>query len=118
MLTGENYDTRPFHQRWNRREDFPRRPLWGGQKTGIGAIEAAVRYSNADIDREFFNQGLTSFSVSSQEFRTFSVALNWYLVRSLRASVQIVRTLADQGPALLAGNNRDTSGLFRLQYCF
>ena len=134
MVTGEPYDSRPFRRRESQRhptleprsaaaEDrFPREPLWRRHKdegeTGIGALELAVRYSNSDIDREFFNLGFTDFTTSSQEFRTLSVAVNWYPVSNLRVTTQVVRTIADQFPATFDSHGRDTSFVFRLQYAF
>ena len=131
MLTGESYDSRPFRQResqhhptlWPRgaqdADPFPLRPLWGPSKStssGFGGLELAIRYSNADIDREFFHLGFTDFNTSSQEFRTFTGAVNWYPVSNLRVTAQVVRTIADQFPAAFDSHGRDTSFLFRLQY--
>jgi hypothetical protein len=88
-----------------------------------------VRYSNGDIDRDFFRFGFTDYTVSSQEFRSFDVAVNWYPFANLKAALQVVRTLADstsrdplggggQGPEELSGQGRDTSLFLRLQYTF
>lgn len=122
MVTGEHYDSRPFMQRELREkmgEYLPGKPLWGMVgKRGFGALEVAVRYSNADIDRRFFGLGLADFATSSQEFRTFTAAVNWYPIINLRVTAEVVRTLADQFPAVFDSHGRDTSFLFRLQYAF
>lgn len=116
MLTGEHYDSRPYLQREGRSGPFPARPLAqsADHPAGIGAWEIAVRYSNADIDRDLFVLGITDYSISSQEFRTFSGAVNWYVSRSARCTFQVVRSIADQDPAAFEGN-RDTSFVFRTQ---
>lgn len=119
MVTGEPYDSRPFRARRGRPGPFPRRPLWGDDtRAGFGALELAVRYSNSDIDRDFFELGFTDFNTSSQEFRTFSGAINWYPAHNLRASIQVVRTIADQFPQTFDSHGRDTSIAVRLQYSF
>ncbi len=119
MITGEHYDSRPYGLRTGRLRTAPRGPLfWGKDRSGPGAFELAVRYSNGDIDRDFFLLGFTDFTTSSQEFRTFSAALNWYPIENLRATFQVVRTIADQFPAAFDSHGRDTSYLFRVQYSF
>lgn len=124
MITGEPYDSRPFRQssagppRVGRGDAFPRRPLFGGEEPGHGAFEVAVRYANADIDRDLILLGFTDVRTSSQEFRTFEVALNWYPIRSVRLGVQLTRTIADQRPAVFDSHGRDTSGVIRLQLSF
>jgi hypothetical protein len=127
MITGEPFDSRPFRQvlpglaREGRgRGDFPRRPLVGAPegREGFGAFEVAVRYTNGDIARELVDGGFTSLDVSSQEFRTFEVALDWYPVAGVRIGAQVTRVIADQFPAVFDSHGRDTSGLVRLQIVF
>lgn len=119
MITGESYDLRPFHQGGGKDASFPRQPLWApGGRIGPGAFELAARYSNGDIDREFFLLGFTNYTTSSQEFRTFAASLSWYPFRNVRAAFEVVRTLADQRPAAFDSHGRDTSYLFRIQYSF
>lgn len=120
LLTGEIYDSRPFRIREGGARVHPARPLWGGpaHKRGPGAFELAIRYTNADMDRDFFRFGVTNYVQSSQEFRTFTGALNWYATSSFRVTVEFTRTIADQGPAAFSGRNRDTSFVLRLQYAF
>ena len=127
-ITGEPYDSRPFRQRELRRPTPPRRPLDGeGDDRGFGALEVAVRYANADIDRDLQLFGLVAPNPSvagpeafrsSQEFRAFSAGLNWDPTAYLRVSGEVVRVLADQHPAAFESHGRDTSGLVRVQYVF
>ena len=88
------------------------------EKSGPGAFELALRYSNADIDRDFFLLGFTNYATSSQEFRVLSGALNWYPVRNVRVTFQVDRTIADQQPFAFGNGDRDTSYVIRLQYRF
>jgi hypothetical protein len=119
MISGEPYDSRPFRRRYGRREPFPRKPAWGprGQE-GFGALELALRYNNGDIDRRFFDVGFTDYTTSSQEFRAFAVGLNWYPMRCLRLTAEVVRTLADNRPQAFDSHGRDTSALLRVQWTF
>ena len=108
MLTGESYDSRSFRMR--------DRPVLGGGD--YGSVELAVRYSNADIDRRFFDLGIANFAASSQEFRTFSGAINWYLDANFRFTAEVTRTLADDDPAEFGDGGRDTSFVLRAQWRF
>ncbi len=121
-ITGEPYDSRPFGAREHRGRAgaFPARPVFGGDPDtrGIGAIEAVFRYANADIDRGFFEAGFTDETLSSQEFRTITGAVNWHLTRGARVTAQIVRTIADGAPAAFGSGGRDTSFVLRAQVDF
>lgn len=127
-ITGEPYDSRPFRQRDTRRHPEPRHPV-GGDSPGIGMWEVAFAYANADIDRRFQELGFIPINPdappgedepfsSSQEFRTATAALNWYPTSYLRLSAEVVRTIADQYPAVFDSHGRDTSWLLRVQYAF
>jgi hypothetical protein len=127
-ITGERYDSRSFRQRDHRRPATPMRTVDGGSDTeGWGALELAVRYANADIDRDLQTFGLVAIDPSapppenfrsSQEFRTVSVGLNWDPTVYLRVSGILVRAIADQHPAAFDSHGHDTSGLLRLQIVF
>ncbi len=104
-ITGEPYDGRIFGER----ELEPLGPnIW----------EIAVRYANADIDRDFFAFGLTDYTTSSQEFRTTSIALSWYATRNLRLSAEYVRTQADDDIASLGFEGDSSAGVVRAQVRF
>lgn len=119
-LSGEPYDSRPLRQESGRPGPFPARPLFGPRSGdgGAGAFELALAYSNGDMDRDFFALGITTPQVSSQEFRTFSAALNWYPAEGLRATAQVVRSLIDDDLVQFGGQGRDTSFVLRLQWVF
>ncbi len=104
-ITGEPYDGRIFHER-------ELAPLSGG------VWEVAFRYANADIDRDFFSFGLTNYSASFQEFRSTSVAINWYASRNLRLSVEFVRTDAEDNLAGAPWEGYDEAAILRAQYRF
>jgi hypothetical protein len=118
-ITGEPYDSRPYGARARWKPDLPARALDApAGSRGPGAIEVAFRYANGDIDRDFFIFGFTDFQTSSQEFRVAAVALNWDPTPWVRISGEIVRTIADQFPAVFDSHGRDTSGLVRLEVHF
>jgi hypothetical protein len=143
-ITGEPYDSRLYRQRGRLSPDadgrlgaagFPQRPLLGpgsaeqrsaewmdigpsGEAWGIGTVEVAVRYMNSERDRRLFDQGVTSEAVSSQEFRAFDVAVNWWPVRTFRATFHLTRTIADGDLGVFGGGGRDTSFAMRFQLDF
>lgn len=116
-VSGEPYDSRPYRQR-QRDLSFPARPLFGAeedQEEGWGGLEVAARYANADIDRDLIDLGFTNEQISSQEFRSFDAAINYYPAAFLRFSFQLTRTLADSEPQTFDSQGRDTSFVVRVQ---
>lgn len=120
FVTGEMRDQRLYREGPDPVE--PLRPVLADpddpETTGWGALELAVRYSNGDIDRRFFDLGFTSYTQSSQEFRTFTGAVNWYPIEQARVTAEVVRTIADQTPAAFESHGRDTTFLLRLEFGF
>jgi hypothetical protein len=83
-----------------------------------GRLELAARYSNADIDRNLFDYGFTSYDPSTQEVRTFSLDLNWYPSDRTALSAGWVHTLADHELATFGDTSRDSSFVLRLGLTF
>jgi hypothetical protein len=83
-----------------------------------GRWELAARYSNADIDRGLFDAGITRYGVSTQEVRTFSLALSWEPCTALRFLVEWVRTNADDDLGTFDGEDGDSSIVFRAELRF
>lgn len=83
-----------------------------------GALELAARYSNADIDRSLFDDGITTFDPSTQEVRTFSCNLFWYPYRGIRTGFGYQRTIADHELSTFGGTNRDSTFVLRLDLSF
>lgn len=125
MVTGGRYDSRPGRVRefgLPHGKEGPIATVEGHRGHGSsfptppwGALELYSRYSNADIDRGFFDAGLASYSYSSQEFRTATLGANWFPTPFHRLGVAVVRTIADQTPAAYGGDDRDTSLLVELE---
>lgn len=105
MVVGPDYDGRIFGER---DRDPP----------GPNAWEVALRYANADIDRNFFDFGLTSPLVSSQEFRSITATVNWYVNPNLRLSLAYVRTMADDDIKSLDFQGDGHTGVLRAQVRF
>ena len=115
-------------------EQLLRRGRWeGGKRSGRcalippgtipGRLEASVRYSNTDMDRELFNRGITTYAASAQEIRTFSAFLSWSppvqpKFGRLRVGAGIVRTISDSALTALNFRKRDTFGLLRIELDF
>ena len=117
-ITGEE-------RRWERGAWVAPEPLrpWG-------ALEAALRYSNGDMDRALFDEGYTTYDPSTQEVRTFSAVLGWRPCAGLRIAFQWVKTIADDSLTVFgwpggsrtmprAGNDdRDSSFVMRFEFGF
>jgi hypothetical protein len=80
-----------------------------------GRWEIAARYSNADIDRTLFDEGITDYDPSTQEVRTFGLHLTWHPVRTFRVGFGWVRTLADHELTTFGDTNRDSSFTLRFE---
>jgi len=80
--------------------------------------ELAARYTNADIDRNLFVHGITSYDRSTQEVRTINIDLSWYPVEHTRIALAWVKTIADHELNTFGGTNRDSSFLLRLALTF
>ena len=72
---------------------------------GWGALELAGRYSVLRIDPDAFPT-FASLSTSAQEARAWTVGLNWYLNKNVRAYLDYEETAFDGGAA--GGKDRDT----------
>jgi phosphate-selective porin len=83
-----------------------------------GRWEMAARYSNTDIDRDLFHYGYTDYDPSTQECRTFSLALNWYPVPHARVSLGWIDTIADDDLTTFGGTDRDSSFSLGLELCY
>ncbi|MBM3984380.1 MAG: hypothetical protein FJ296_01615 [Planctomycetes bacterium] len=81
-------------------------------------LELAFRYSNADIDRDLFDFGLTTYDPSSQETRTLSAALAAHLAPLTRLTLGWVGVIADQELSPFGGTARDSSFVLRLDQRF
>jgi hypothetical protein len=106
FLTGESAEWTRGHwtmPRWNP-ESMP--------------LELSARYSNCDLDREFFKTGLTTYDPSSQETRTFSLDLTWYPDAGIRTVLGWVKTLADDDLSTFGGTARDSTIFLRLEFDF
>lgn len=104
-IGGPDYDGRIYRER----ELAPLGPnVW----------ELALRYANGDIDRDFYELGLTDYATSSQEFRTTTLTVSWYATRNLRISAEVARTQADDDIASLGFEGSDDVAIVRAQYRF
>ena len=61
---------------------------------------------------------MTHPTTSSQEARAFEAAIVWYPWRSVRASFQVTRVIADERPGAFYRRGRDTSSALWLQVSF
>lgn len=88
---------------------------WAPRDTPPGdmPMELALRYSNADIDRALFDEGITTYDPSSQEVRTFDAAFGVQVRPATRLLLSWVRVLADDDLTTLGGTNRATSWVLR-----
>jgi hypothetical protein len=78
----------------------------------------SARYSNADIDRAFFDNGITTYDPSTQEVRSFSASVQTWLDESIRLTFQWSNIIADHELSTLGGENRDSSFTLRTDVRF
>jgi hypothetical protein len=83
-----------------------------------GRLETGIRYSNADIDRSLFMNGITDYDPSTQEVRTFSLDLSWWPMERTRFMLAWVKTLADNHLSTFGGTSRDSSFVLRMDFNF
>lgn len=105
-IHGKPYNSRPFQDR-----TIP------GHRTGH-ALEFALRYTNADIDRDLFRTAITDYDTSSQEFRVISGAVNWDAGPWIRLTLQADKTIADQTPRAFSGKDRDLAYTLRMMILY
>jgi phosphate-selective porin OprO/OprP len=60
-----------------------------------GALQIVGRFAELDIDDKAFTDGFASSGKSASDATAWSVGLNWYLNRNIRANVSFSRTLFD-----------------------
>lgn len=89
------------------------RGAWAPAPGGELPIEWTVRIANADIDRDLFLFGLTSFGVSSQETDLLATGISAWISPSTRIAIELVSTQADQALATFGGHRRDRSLVVR-----
>lgn len=100
--------------RWQRRAPA----LDGPDGDAERPLFLALRYSNADIDRDLFDVGLASFDPSTQEVRSASVAVGGWWDDRTRLVLQWVKTIADHELGTFSGRNRDSSWVLRVTRWF
>jgi len=97
----------------------PRHPVSfsGGDASGFGALELAVRYSRLDADADAFPVYANPAS-AAQEAATWTAGLNWYLSRYAKLSADYAWTEFKGGAA--SGADRPEEKVFfgRLQTAF
>lgn len=111
--------------RWQRGAWVPARGPLGSRPTPDAQgevpelpIELAVRYSNADIDRVLFDEGITTYNPSTQEVRTFSAAVGGLVTPDTGLTLQWVKVIADDDLRVFGGHNRDSSWVLRFDHRF
>lgn len=100
VLTGEDAGFRGVQQ--------PSSPFAIGQD-GWGALELTARYGRLAIDEDAFPL-FASPSTAARAARSWGVALNWYLTRSLKLVANYAGTVFDGGAA--AGGDRPDERVF------
>jgi phosphate-selective porin OprO/OprP len=90
----------------------PRRHQWG-------AFELAARYSHVSVDKDAFRLGLADPSASAGAAKAWTLGLNWYLNRSVKAMFNYERTDFDRAIKFgSAKHDHEDVFLTRLQLAF
>lgn len=84
-----------------------------------GALELAARYSQVTVDPDAFRRGLADPAVSASDAKAYTVGLNWYLNRSVKAQFNWERTDFDRS-LKFGADKRDHEDVFltRFQIAF
>lgn len=101
---------------WSNRVEGERTELLPFLPSGLWTL--AARHSNGDFDRTLFDEGFTGYDPSTQEVRTFSLALFWTPSNRVRFGAQWTKIIADHELTTLGGTNRDDSYALRLEFRF
>lgn len=92
--------------------------LWTPGADDAWPLIASLRYSNADIDRELFDSGITTYDPSTQEVRSFSAALSTWMDAATRLTFQWTSIIADHELSTFGRRNRDSSFALRFDRRF
>lgn len=86
---------------------------------GRGAVEATLRFSRFNADKEAFQRGVADAAVSADKADAYTVGLNWYLNRQVKAQLNYERTTFGRPLRFATGlhKNEDTV-LTQLQFGF
>ncbi|MBL8896870.1 MAG: hypothetical protein JNM84_04555 [Planctomycetes bacterium] len=113
-LSGEARGWR--HGAWDSRIGTERTELFSFLPDGLWTL--ALRHSNGDFDRTLFDEGYATYDPSTQEVRTFSLALFWSPSNRVRFGAQWTKIIADNELTTLGGTSRDDSFALRLEFRF
>ncbi len=109
VLTGENASFRGV---------TPAKPF-DREKRQWGALELAARYGKVKVDNDAFRLGLADPAVSASDAKAFTLGLNWYLNRNVKAQFNYERT--DFNRSIRFGNDamdHEDTFLTRVQVAF
>jgi phosphate-selective porin OprO/OprP len=98
----------------------PRHPF-DPRKNQWGAFQLVARYAELDVDSAAFNNSaFASTATSAKSAQAWSVGLNWYLNRNIRASASFSRTTFDgyTGPIGTVPGQPEDAFFTRLQVAF
>jgi hypothetical protein len=101
---------------WEQRIGTERTELFSFLPDGLWTL--AARHSNGDFDRTLFDEGYATYDPSTQEVRTFSLALFWSPSNRVRFGAQWTKIIADHELTTLGGTSRDDSFALRLELRF
>ncbi len=98
----------------------PRNPF-DPRKNQWGAFQLVARYSELDVDSDTFKGGVfASTATSAKSAEAWSVGINWYLNRNIRANASFARTTFDgyTGPAGTVPGQPENILFTRVQLAF
>jgi phosphate-selective porin OprO and OprP len=89
------------------------------EKKQWGAVELAARYARVSVDDDAFRLGFADPAVSASDAKAFTLGLNWYLNRNVKAQFNWERTDFDRS-IRFGSDSRDHEDVFltRLQLAF
>ncbi|HKB16725.1 MAG TPA: porin [Planctomycetota bacterium] len=94
----------------------PARPFVPGKEgNGLGALQAAARFSELRLDDDFVSAGLIAPTAFPEKVRSLDLGLNWYALYEVRLKVHWLRTsYADS--IVFGGEARSSEDALLLQF--
>ena len=94
----------------------PARPFVPGKEgSGLGAVQAAARFSELRLDDDFVSAGLIAPTSFADRVRSLDLGLNWYALYEVRLKVHWLRT-AYEDSIVFGGEARRSEDAVLLQF--
>ncbi|MDX9952434.1 MAG: porin, partial [Methylophilaceae bacterium] len=87
-------------------------------KGGWGAWEIAARYHQLEVDNDAFSGGYANAASTTEQARSWTLGLNWYLNKNVKVATSYDHTSFDSGIAGVDDKEDERALFSRLQVAF